>query len=267
VTRGAARGVAAAASTTPVPTRITPTGLRGGARRRRAQGHERSRRYEPPRAPPCTQAIPASQSSARQCVAATVHVHARPRRARSAQHPGNQGRGSKRGGDAPIRPCTRNPARRPVPNVLIARRRRRPRARSAQELLRRGTAVLRRDGQHSGKEQRRHVSTSRIQHRKETKGKERVEWARCSRWCDGVVVAGLSVAWRQCPGRRRRSRRCRCPRWCRCSRRRTYSAALVRAPAPGSRPLLLPVRRATRRAPPLARRRRAGVAASSLEPA
>jgi hypothetical protein len=77
-------------------------------------------------------------------------------------------------------------------------------------------------------------------------------------------VAGLSVAWRRCFGRWRRSRRCRCPRWCRCSHRRTYSAAPVRAPAPGSRPLLLPVRRATRRTPPLARRRRAGVAASSL---
>jgi hypothetical protein len=82
---------------------------RGGARRRRAQGHERSRRYEPSRAPPSTQAIPASQSRACRCVAATVLVHAWPRRARSAQHPGNQGRGSKRGGDAHIRPCTRNP--------------------------------------------------------------------------------------------------------------------------------------------------------------
>jgi hypothetical protein len=96
------------------PRRPFPHGSRqpvcgGGAQRRRAQGHERSRRYEPPWAPPCTQAIPASQSSARRCVAATEHVHARPRRARSAQHPGNQGRGSKRGGDAPIRPCTRNP--------------------------------------------------------------------------------------------------------------------------------------------------------------
>jgi hypothetical protein len=46
-----------------------------------------------------------------------------------------------------------------------------------------------------------------------------------------------------------------------------YSAAPVRAPAPGSRPLLLPVWRATRRTPPLARCRRSGVATSSLGPA
>jgi hypothetical protein len=99
-------------------------------------------------------------------------------------------------------------------------------------------------------------------------GRKGIRWLRwCSRWGDGVVVAGLSVAWRRCSGRWRRAQRCRCPRWCRCSRRRTYSAAPVRAPAPGSRPLLLPVRRATRRDPPLARRRRAGVAASSLGPA
>jgi hypothetical protein len=98
VSRDAARGVTAVAINVTRTHSVHPTGLRGGgrARRRRAQGHEKVQALRAAAVPPSTQANPASQVRARRCVVATLQVHARPRRARSAQHPGNQ----ERGGDA-----------------------------------------------------------------------------------------------------------------------------------------------------------------------
>jgi hypothetical protein len=151
--------------------------------------------------PPCTQANPASQSKARRCVAATVHVHARPHRARSAQHPGNHGAARSVAATHTSVPAQETLARRPVPNVLIARLRRRPRARTAQELpsSRYGSHAARRPAT------RQETTTTRLDvakhHRKETKGEKREEGPRCPRWGDGVAVAGLSVAWRRCSGR------------------------------------------------------------------
>jgi hypothetical protein len=98
-------------------------------------------------------------------------------------------------------PAQETLARRPVPNVLIARLRRRPRARTAQELpsSRYGSHAARRPAT------RQETTTTRLDvakhHRKETKGEKREEGPRCPRWGDGVAVAGLSVAWRRCSGR------------------------------------------------------------------
>jgi hypothetical protein len=133
---------------------------------------------------------------------------------------------------------------------------------------RRGTAVLRREGQQPGREFHGDASPlTSIQLRKGSKGEKREERPRCSRWGDGVVVAGLSMARRWCSGVMafRRGRRSPVaqgftPSMC--------SAAPVRAPAAlGPRLLLLLVRRGGDALPPLARRRRAGVAASPLGPA
>jgi hypothetical protein len=97
--------------------------------------------------------------------------------------------------------------------------------------IRRGTAVLRREGQQPGKEF--HSDATPLtgsQLRKGSKGEKREERPRCSRWGDGVVVAGLSMARRWCSGVKafRRGRRSPVvqvftPAMC--------SAALVRAPA------------------------------------
>jgi hypothetical protein len=84
---------------------------------------------------------------------------------------------------------------------LFARRRRRSGAQPAQEPQpsRHGNSVARRPAprQEINSDAAPHLGS---QHRKESKGEKRVEWPRCSRWGDGVVVAGLSVAWRRCFG-------------------------------------------------------------------
>jgi hypothetical protein len=67
------------------------------------------------------------------CVATAVLAHARPRRARSVQPSGGQRQSSRRGGGAPINPCTRNHGTTAGPNTFLTRRRRRPRARTAQQ--------------------------------------------------------------------------------------------------------------------------------------
>jgi hypothetical protein len=85
---------------------------------------------------------------------------------------------------------------------LFARRRRRSRARTAQEPhpSRHGSSAARRPApkQEINSDASHHLGNH---HRKESKEEKRVEWPRCSRWGDGVVVAGLSVAWRRCSGR------------------------------------------------------------------
>jgi hypothetical protein len=85
---------------------------------------------------------------------------------------------------------------------LFARRRRRSGAQTAQEPhpSRHGSSVARRPAprQEINSDASLHLGSH---HRNESKGEKRVEWPRCSRWCDGVVVAGLSVAWRRCSGR------------------------------------------------------------------
>jgi hypothetical protein len=88
-------------------------------------------------------------------------------------------------------PAQETPARRPVPIVLIARRRRRPRARTAQELppSRYGSPAARWPALRQG------LTATRLdvanQHRKETKREKRVEWP----------VGLLTVGWRWSRGR------------------------------------------------------------------
>jgi hypothetical protein len=76
----------------------------------------------------------------------------------------------------PSFPAQENTTRRPIPNTFLARRRRRPRARSAQEPppSRHGSPAARRPA--SRHVHGRRVSTSPIHHRKETKGEERIDW-------------------------------------------------------------------------------------------
>jgi hypothetical protein len=107
VTRGAARGVAAA-STIPAPKQSMPTSSQG---KRTATASTRTWKVQVLRAAAgvlkhtrlscdLVQSVP-------WCVATAVLAHARPRRARSVQPSGSQRRSSKRGGDAHNIPCTR----------------------------------------------------------------------------------------------------------------------------------------------------------------
>jgi hypothetical protein len=85
---------------------------------------------------------------------------------------------------------------------LFARRRRRSRARTAQEPhpSRHGSSAARRPApRQDNNSDASHLLGSH--HRKGSKEEKRVEGPRCSRWGDGVVVVGLSVAWHRCSGR------------------------------------------------------------------
>jgi hypothetical protein len=85
---------------------------------------------------------------------------------------------------------------------LFARRRRRSGAQPAQEPhpSRHGKTAARRPAprQEFNSDASQHLGNH---HGKEFKEEKREEGPRCSRWGDGVVVAGLSVAWRRCSGR------------------------------------------------------------------
>jgi hypothetical protein len=71
----------------------------------------------------------------------------------------------------------------------------------ARELRTSETRQLRLDGRQPGKSLTATGLDVAKQHRKEAKGEKREEGPRCSRWGDGVVMAGLSVAWHRCSGR------------------------------------------------------------------
>jgi hypothetical protein len=133
----------------------------GGARRRRAQGHERSRRYEPPRCPHAPRLTPHPSP---ECTGAWPQPCMCTRGlAVPARRSTLVTRGAARSVAATHTsvPAQETPARRPVPNALIARRRRRPRARTAQEPppSRYGSPAARRPA--TRQEQQRRVSTSR----------------------------------------------------------------------------------------------------------
>jgi hypothetical protein len=85
---------------------------------------------------------------------------------------------------------------------LFARRRRCSGAQTAQEPhpSRHGSTAARRPAprQEINSDASHHLGSH---HRKESKGEKREEGPWCSRWGDGVVVAGLSVEWRRCSGR------------------------------------------------------------------
>jgi hypothetical protein len=91
----------------------------------------------------------------------------------------------------PSFPAQENTARRPVPNTFLARRRRRPRARSAQEPppSQHGSPAARRPASS-------HVQTGDACPRRQSitgkrpRGGENKLAGRCSRWGSGVVVAG-----------------------------------------------------------------------------
>jgi hypothetical protein len=110
VARSAARGGAAALTFPAHDGAARRPAHRDVARRRRAQGHGRSRSYEPSRASSLATwlAYGLAQSTS-WCVATAMLAHARPRHAYSAQPSGDQRRSSRRGGSATTNPCTRIP--------------------------------------------------------------------------------------------------------------------------------------------------------------
>jgi hypothetical protein len=134
VTRGAARGVAAA-STTIAPRQNTPTGSQG---RRTATASTRTWKVQALRA--AAGALKHSRLSPRP---SPERAGAWPQpclRTRGLAVPARRStlvsRGAARSEAATHTSvlAQENPARRPVPNIFLARRRRRPRARTAQEL-------------------------------------------------------------------------------------------------------------------------------------
>jgi hypothetical protein len=177
VTRGAARGVAAA-STVPAPKTLHADQFAG-----ETHGDGEHKDMEGPgatsrRGRPQAQRLSCDLvQSMPWCVATAVLAHARPRRARSMQPSGSQRRSSKRGSDAPTIPCTRQ-------HGATAGSKHLPRTATAAPKSTNGSgapsvAVRQSCGSMASIQactNRRRVSTPPIHHRKETKGEERIEW-------------------------------------------------------------------------------------------
>jgi hypothetical protein len=111
------------------------------------------------------------------CMATAVLAHARSRRAHSVQPSGSQRRNSKRGGDAPTIPCTRQhdatAGFKHLPHTATTAPKSTNDSRAPSVAVRQSYGSMARIQACTNG---RRVSTSPIHHRKETKGEERIEW-------------------------------------------------------------------------------------------